>query len=191
MQGESTNINSFYSALKETSNKYLDISINDINTTTLLDKSFGILTDGEILNQQKYEMEELERKAKMEEEEKIKQESIENEIKNKAKDALMKIVEEPDKDNPEATTICFRYPDGVTTKTRRFLKSHKIHNLYDYVTSLGEEIYTEKQNKNFTLHQPFPPKIYDNLESMISKEFEIQDTKDDLMSVKTYRLEKE
>ena len=34
-------------------------------------------------------------------------------------------------------------------------------------------------------------KIYDNLESMISKEFEIQDTKDDLMSVKTYRLEKE
>ena len=54
----------------------------------------------------------------------------------------MKIVEEPDKDNPEATTICFRYPDGEKTKNRRFLKSHKIQNLYDYVTSLGEEIYT-------------------------------------------------
>ena len=115
-------------------------------------------------------MEELERKARIEEDEKIKQESIENEIKNKAKDALMKIVEEPDKDNPEATTICFRYPDGETTKNRRFLKSHKIQNLYDYVTSLGEEIYTEKQNKNFTLLQPFPPQIYDNLENTLEQE---------------------
>ena len=68
LQGESTNINSFYSALKETSNKYLDISINDINTTTLLDKSFGILTDGEILSQQKNEMEELEREVQIKEE---------------------------------------------------------------------------------------------------------------------------
>ena len=115
-------------------------------------------------------MEELERKARIEEDEKIKQESIENEIKNKAKDALMKIVEEPDKDNPEATTICFRYPDGETTKNRRFLKSHKIQNLYDYVTSLGEEIYTEKENKSFSLFQPFPPKKYENMENTLEQE---------------------
>jgi len=174
LEGESTDINLFYNALKATCEKYLLKKINDIKSKDSLDKSFGLLTDGEILYQQKHEMEELERKARIEEEKKNKekkeQESIENEIKNKAKDALMKIVEEPDKDNPEATTICFRYPDGEKTKNRRFLKSHKIQNLYDYVTSLGEEIYTEKQNKNFTLHQPFPPKIYDNFENTLEQE---------------------
>ena len=170
LEGESTDINSFYNALKETCEKLLLKKINDIKSKDSLDKSFGLLTDGEILYQQKYEMEELERKARIEEEEKIEQESIENEIKNKARDALMKIVEEPDKDNPEVTTICFRYPDGEKIKNRRFLKSHKIQNLYDYVTSLGEEIYTEKQNKNFTLHQPFPPKIYNNLENTLEQE---------------------
>ncbi len=174
LEGESTDINLFYNALKATCEKYLLKKINDIKSKDSLDKSFGLLTDGEILYQQKHEMEELERKARIEEEKKNKekkeQESIENEIKNKAKDALMKIVEEPDKDNPEATTICFRYPDGEKTKNRRFLKSHKIQNLYDYVTSLGEEIYTEKQNKNFTLHQPFPPKIYDKFENTLEQE---------------------
>ena len=170
LEGESTDINSFYNALKETCEKILLKKINDIKSKDSLDKSFGLLTDGEILYQQKYEMEELERKARIEEEEKIEQESIENEIKNKARDALMKIVEEPDINNPEVTTICFRYPDGEKIKNRRFLKSHKIQNLYDYVTSLGEEIYTEKQNKNFTLHQPFPPKIYNNLENTLEQE---------------------
>ena len=174
LEGDSININSFYEALKQICDKYLLTKINDIKSKDSLDKSFGLLTDGEILYQQKYEMEELEKKARMEEEqntkEKMEQESIEKEIKNKAKDALEKIVEEPDKDNPEATTICFRYPDGETTKNRRFLKSHKIQNLYDYVTSLGEEIYTEKQNKNFTLHQPFPPKIYDKFENTLEQE---------------------
>ena len=174
LEGDSININSFYEALKQICDKYLLTKINDIKSKDSLDKSFGLLTDGEILFQQKYEMEELEKKARMEEEqntkEKMEQESIEKEIKNKAKDALEKIVEEPDKDNPEATTICFRYPDGETTKNRRFLKSHKIQNLYDYVTSLGKEIYTEKQNKNFTLHQPFPPKIYDNMEYTLEQE---------------------
>ena len=177
LEGESINANSFYNTLKETCEKFLLTKINDIKSKDSLDKSFGLLTDGEILYQQKYEMEELERKARIEEEEKTKEKieqasikKIENEIKNKANDALMKIVEEPDKDNPEATTICFRYPDGETTKNRRFLKSHKIQNLYDYVTSLGEEIYTEKQNKNFTLHQPFPPKIYDNMEYTLEQE---------------------
>ena len=171
LEGEYTDLNSFYSALKETSNKYLNQKKNDINT---LDKSFGLLTDGEILNQQKLEMEELERKTQMKEEEikkEIKEkELIEKEIEDKAKEALTKIVEEPDVDNPDITTICFRYPDGERIKNRRFLKSHKIQNLYDYVTSLGEEIYTEKENKNFSLYQPFPPKKYENMENTLEQE---------------------
>ena len=171
LEGESTDLNSFYSALKETSNKYLNKNKNDINS---LDKSFGLLTDGEILNQQKYEMEELERKAQIKDEqltkEKNEQELIEKEIEKKAKEALTKIVEEPDKDNPDATTICFRYPDGERSKNRRFLKSNNIQNLYDFVTSLGEEIYTEKDNKTFSLYQPFPPKKYENMENTLEQE---------------------
>ena len=70
LEGESTEINSFYLALKDLSDKYLNKNKNDINS---LDKSFGLLTDGEILSQQKFEMEELERKAQIKEEQ-IKQE---------------------------------------------------------------------------------------------------------------------
>ena len=33
-----------------------------------------------------------------------------------------KIVEEPSEGQPNATTICFRYPDGQQRKDRRFLK---------------------------------------------------------------------
>ena len=174
LEGDSTDVNSFYSALKETSNKYLIKNNNDINIINSLDKSFGLLTDGEILNQQKFEMEELERKVRLKNEqinkEKKEQESIEKEIEAKAKDALTKLLEEPDVNNPDVTTICFRYPDGERTKNRRFLKSNKIQNLYDYVTSLGKDIYSENQNKNFSLYQPFPPKKYDNLENTLEQE---------------------
>ena len=174
LEGETTDINAFYSALRETSNKYLNQNKNDINTSNSLDKSFGLLTDGEILNQQKFEMEELERKAQMKEDqikqEKKEEELIEKEIEQRKKEALEKIVEEPDIDNPDVTTICFRYPDGERTKNRRFLKGHKIQNLYDYVASLGEEIYTEKENKNFSLFQPFPPKKYEVMENTLEQE---------------------
>jgi len=174
LEGTSTNINSFYSTLKEISNKYLEQNKNDINTTNSLDKSFGLLTDGEILNQQKFEMEELERKAQMKEDqltkEKKEEELIEKEIEKRKKEALTKIVEEPDKDNPDVTTICFRYPDGERTKNRRFLKTHKIQNLYDYVASLGKDIYTEKENTNFSLYQPFPPKKYEKMENTLEQE---------------------
>ncbi len=174
LEGDSTDVNSFYSALKETSSKYLIKNNNDMNTINSLDKSFGLLTDGEILNQQRFEMEELERKVRLKNEkinkEKKEQESIEKEIETKAKEALTKLLEEPDVNNPDVTTICFRYPDGERTKNRRFLKSYKIQNLYDYVTSLGKDIYTENQNKNFSLYQPFPPKKYDNLENTLEQE---------------------
>ena len=50
------------------------------------------------------------------------------------------------------------------------MKSHTIQNLYDYITSLGEEIYTEKENNNFSLYQPFPPKKYDIMENTLEKE---------------------
>ena len=106
----------------------------------------------------------LEQQKKLEEELKIK------EIENKAKEAKRKIVDEPDINNPNATTICFRYPDGEKRKDRRFLKNHTIQNLYDYVTSLGREIYTEEDNNNFSLFQLFPPKKYEQMENTLEQE---------------------
>ena len=123
---------------------------------------------------QKYEMEALEKEVHMKEEQLTKEKKeellIEKEIEKKKKEALSKLVEEPDIDNPDITTICFRYPDGERIKNRRFLKSHKIQNLYDFVASLGEEIYTEKENKSFSLFQPFPPKKYENMENTLEQE---------------------
>ena len=91
-------------------------------------------------------------------------------IENKAKEAKRKIVDEPEEGNPDATTICFRYPDGEKRKDRRFLKSHTIQNLYDFITSLGNEIYSEEGNTSFSLYQPFPPKKYDNMENTLESE---------------------
>ena len=182
LEGESTTVDSFYEAIKETS-KYIETRNNNLisNSLNSLDKSFGLLTDGEILTHQKYEMEELERKVQLDEEKqkqeeieqennKKKEEFIEKEIQEKAKEASKKVLEEPNSEDPDSTTICFRYPDGEKSINRRFLKSHRIQNLYDYVESLGEEIYTEKENNKFSLYQPFPPKKYDNMENTLEME---------------------
>ena len=101
---------------------------------------------------------------------KINEEKIKEEIEKKANEAKNKIVDEPDENNPDCTVICFRYPDGEQRKDRRFLKNNTIQNLYDYVTSLGREIYTEDENNSFSLYQPFPPKKYDNMENTLEKE---------------------
>ena len=36
--------------------------------------------------------------------------------------------------------------------------------------SLGREIYTEEENKCFSLYQPFPPKKYEEMENTLEKE---------------------
>ncbi len=179
LESESITLNVFHNTLIETSKKLNIHKKNNINDE--IDKSFGPLTDAEILNQQNYDMEELEREAKKKEDElekekineekrKKEEEMKMKEIEDKAKEAKAKIVEEPNEDDPNCSIICFRYPDGQKTKNRRFLKEHTIQNLYDYITSLGEEIYTEKENNNFSLYQPFPPKKYDQMDNTLEKE---------------------
>lgn len=143
--------------------------------------NLGNLTDGEVLEQQKIDMENLEREAQKREEELKKQNLIEQqkkkeeelkmkEIESKAFEAKKKIVEEPKEGDPNSTIICFRYPDGEKRKNRRFLKNHTIQNLYDYVTSLGKEIYSEEENNHFSLYQPFPPKKYDQMDNTLESE---------------------
>ena len=130
-----------------------------------------------VLQNQENKFKQLERQFQMEEEEKKKEEEkfLEEEkrlkeIEKKAKEAERKIVDEPQDGNPDVTTICFRYPDGVTTKNRKFLKSNKIQNLYDYVTSLGNSIYSEEGHNSFSLYKPFPPKKYEQMENTLEQE---------------------
>ena len=185
LESENINLKIFHSTLLDILKKFnlKKFNINNINNniSNEFDKSFGPLTDAEILNQQNFEMAKLEKEAIKKEEElknqkineekrKKEEENKIKEIENKAKEAKVKVVEEPGEDNLDTTVICFRYPDGEKTKNRRFLKSHTIQNLYDYITSLGKEIYTEKENNNFSLYQPFPPKRYDIMENTLEKE---------------------
>ena len=134
------------------------------------DSNYNILTDAEILEKQKNDMMALENQAlKSQEEEKVEEEKL-KEIDIRAEKAKNEIGDEPNAGNEDSTTICFRYPDGEKRIERRFLKSDKIRKLYDYVTSLGREIYTEEGNNTFSLYQPFPPKKYDNMENTLEKE---------------------
>jgi len=173
LEGNSVNLESFNKALIDCTEQ---LGINYSN-----DNGFVPMSDGDVLQKQKNEMEELEKQAQRKEEEikkeklreqkeKLEEEKKLKEIEKKAKEAERKIVDEPQEGNPDVTTICFRYPDGEKIKNRRFLKSNKIQNLYDYVTSLGSDIYSEEGNSSFSLYQPFPPKKYSNMENTLEQE---------------------
>ena len=172
LEGESITLNSFNNMLMNSLEK-VNKNTNMLKKTESSEK-YNLLSDAEVLDKQKKNMEDLERQIQMKEEqlkrEKLEEEKKLKEIENKANEAKAKIVEEPSSDNPNCTTICFRYPDGEKRKDRRFLKTHTIQNLYDYVTSLGKEIYTEEENNSFSLYQPFPPKKYDNMEKTLEEE---------------------
>ena len=119
-------------------------------------------------------MEKLEKDAQdMEKEIKLKKnkkrEQFEK-IEKKAEILKKKFEKEPDKDNPDICVISIRYPDGDKRKERRFLKNNKIKDLYDYIESLGNEIYTGDGNGVFSLYQPFPPKKYENMENTLEEE---------------------
>ena len=170
---ESMSIDIFYKTL---TNLIMQIDEkNNINKNILQESnSYNILTDGEILQRQKKEMEELEKNAqKMDENIKMennkKKEILEN-IEKTAEELKKKFELEPDKDNPDCCTISFRFPDGDKRQDRRFLKNNKVKDLYDYVKSLGNEIYTEEGNGVFSLYQPFPPKKYENMENTLENE---------------------
>ena len=172
INGESVNVDIFYKSLIQSISK-IEQNNNLINNEQE-SNNYNFLTDGEILQKQRNDMEELEKNVqKMEEEintENIKKRENINKIEKEAEKYKAKFVAEPDKDNPDCCTICFRYPDGDKRRDRRFLKTDKIKILYEYVKSLGNEIYTEDENCDFSLYQPFPPKKYDNMENTLENE---------------------
>ena len=126
------------------------------------------------------EIKELERqheeKIKKEEEEKQKKLNEENEIKAKneqyEKEALLckqNLPEEPEENDPNVCIIMFKYPNGEKNIEKRFLKSDKIIVLYNYVKSLGREIFSENTSYNFDLIQGLP---YKNFEESKNKTLE-------------------
>ena len=166
LESETITIELFHNKLIESLEK-----INkNIKKSIISDSNYNIMTDGEILEKQKNDMEDLEKQTEKREKEIINKQQKLKEIDNRAIEAKKKIEEEPMEGNDDSTTICFRYPDGEKRIERRFLKSNKIKDLYNYVASLGREIYTEEENNTFSLYQPFPPKKYDNLENTLEKE---------------------
>ena len=118
-------------------------------------------------------MRELERiqeeKIKKEEEEKRKKEEEEerkiyelNKYEREIEQAANLLPEEPDDDNPNKCVILFRFPDGEKNVERKFLKTDKVRVLYLFVKSLGREIFTEEENKEFDIVQAFPPKNFED-----------------------------
>ena len=142
---------------KENSNKKDDI---------LADSIYG-LSDAQVLEKRKEEMEKLEieqeEKEKEEEKEKDRIKELNDKYEQEVEIAKMNLPEEPDKNNKDICCIIFRLPDGEKNIERRFLKTDKIEILYNYIKSIGRDIFEEPNSRDFDILSPgFPPK---NLES--------------------------
>ena len=127
------------------------------------------MTDGQLLAFQELKLRELEKveeKKQLEKEKMLEENEKYNKIINKEIEESKKIAEklkpEPEDDNPDKCIILFRFPDGEKTAQRKFLKQDKINDLYDYIKSLGRDIFTENEHHHFSLLQTFPFKSFDD-----------------------------
>ena len=142
---------------------------NDKNNNVLADSIYQ-LSDGEILQKRENLVRELERqqeeKEKKEQEEKRKILEEENRLKNiknnyedESEMAKLFLPDEPDENNPNVCRIAFRIPDGEKNIERRFLKTDKIAALFNFVKSIGRDIFMEPDATDFDiLCIGFPPK---------------------------------
>ena len=165
------NISKNYNDKNDKDDPFKNVKNENLNRrdNMLADSIYG-LTDAQILAKRENEIRELERqqeeKEKKEEEEKRKILEEENRIKNlnnkyedEAKVAKLILPQEPNENDPNACYIKFRLPDGEKIIERRFLKTDRIATLYDYVKSIGREIFMEQDSHDFDLiGGGFPPK---------------------------------
>lgn len=161
----------------ESNNKdLLDHNFDQINEENT---DFNRLSEAELIEIQKRQLDKLEREAnniKIEEEIRRKEEAQrQKEAQEKAdKEKLMKeeilkeLPKEPEEDDKEASLIIFRYPHSEQRVQRRFLKTEKIGVLYDFVCTLGTEIFEEEGD--FELIFPYPFKIYNDKERTLEEE---------------------
>jgi hypothetical protein len=127
------------------------------------------MTDGQVLAFQELKLRELEKveeKKELEERKKLEKEENYKNIINKEIEESKKIAEslrpEPDDDNPDKCVIMFRFPNGEKSIQRKFLKQDKIEILYEFIKSLGRDIFTENEHHHFSLLQSFPFKTFDD-----------------------------
>ena len=132
--------------------------LDDINDQDVNDMK---LSDGQILAYQELKLRELE---KMEEKKNLEKEKILEEAKESQK-IKENLKPEPSDDNLDKCVILFRFPDGEKSVQRKFLKQDKIKILYDFVKSLGREIFMEEENHHFSLLQTFPYKLFDEIQN--------------------------
>ena len=157
-------------------NDFINQNQNNISNNSSAKKNEDVLadsiyqlTDAQVLEKREREMrmlekqqeekekkEEEEKRKKMEEEKRI--QKIKKDYEDEAEFAKMILSQEPDESNPDICKIVFRSPDGEKQIERRFLKTDKIASLYNYVKSIGREIFTEPDSKDFDiLCLGFPP----------------------------------
>ena len=127
------------------------------------------MTDGQLLAFQELKLRELEKveeKKQLEKEKMLEENEKYNNIINKEIEESKKIAAqlkpEPEDDNPDKCIILFRFPDGEKSAQRKFIKQDKINDLYDYIKSLGRDIFTENEHHHFSLLQTFPFKSFDD-----------------------------
>jgi hypothetical protein len=155
-----------------------DALIKNIETAENMNKN-RLGETASLIQQQKNEIEQLERqeseRKRKEKEDTLRKQSEEEEkrkkaleIEEKKKQKMRTLPEEPEKDNPNSCYIIFRYPDGSRRAERRFLKTEKLEVLYDFVDSLGADIFEESDK--YDLIQPFPLKIYSEKQNTLEQE---------------------
>ena len=126
------------------------------------------------------ELENIKKRKEFEEIFRMKRENDEKLQSEKEKDEkrkkMMKILPEEPKGQTDliiendrnSTKIVFRYPDLNRRIERRFLKTDKVEILFNFVDSLGKEIFSECDN--YELVQTFPYKSYNNKERTLGEE---------------------
>ena len=133
--------------------------------------------------------EELKNLEEMEIDKKRKQIEEENNLKRENEEKLKKELEKEEKrknvcknlpkepigftklkleNDQNSTKIIFRYPDLNRRIERRFLKTDKVETLYNFVDSLGKEIFSESDN--YQLVQTFPNKSFSDRERSLEDE---------------------
>ena len=143
---------------------YSNFDFNN-NQPPLSDAAIRNIQDNEMKELEKME-EEREKKEREEKEKKRKEEEEKKKIEKEEKEdkeLFSKLLPpEPDDNNPDKCIIIFRLPDGEKNIQRKFLKTDKVAVLYDYIRSLGKEIYTEEDSHSFSIIQTFPFKNFEN-----------------------------
>ena len=127
------------------------------------------MSDGQVLAFQEMKLKELEKfeeKKQIEEKKLLEEEQNYKDIVNKEIEESKKYAQnlrpEPEDSNPDKCIIVFRFPDGERTVQRKFLKQDKIQLLYDFIKSLGRDIFTEQDFHHFSILQTFPYKLFDD-----------------------------